>query len=68
MDGLVRPLACGSRQSRHFGCRRRRIVEPEGYQELRAIDPARSFQDWEEWLRIVEPGKYLYSWGAKIKN
>jgi hypothetical protein len=29
-------------------------VEPEVSHEPRAIDPARSFQDWLEWLRIVQ--------------
>jgi hypothetical protein len=42
-------------------------VKPEILEELRALDPARSFQDWEEWPRIVEPGKYLDRLGAKIK-
>ena len=50
-----------------FGRQKRKPVELEILEELRALDPARSFQDWEDWLRIVEPGKYLDGLGAKSK-
>ena len=46
-----------SQKGRFQGRKRPKPIEPETFSELRAIDPARSFQDWIEWLRIVRPGK-----------
>jgi hypothetical protein len=51
------PLARAKKRSRgkFFGRRQEKPVQPEVLQETRAIDPARSVEDWEEWLRIVRP-------------
>jgi hypothetical protein len=38
-----------------IGRRKPRAVQPEISEELRPLDPARSLQDWLEWLRIVQP-------------
>jgi len=46
-------------REKFVGRRQQEPVEPEASHEIRAIDPARSFDDWEEWLRIA-PRKDSY--------
>jgi hypothetical protein len=44
-----------SRRGRFFGRRRPKAIAVDISEEQRAIDPARSIQDWIEWLMIVRP-------------
>ena len=44
-------------RGKFLGRRHQKPVDPE-VSEGRAIDPARYFQDWIEWLQIVRPGTY----------